>query len=71
MKSLSGVRLLATPWTAAYQAPPSMELPRQDYWSGVPFPTPGDLPDLRIELVSLASPALAGRFLTTVPPTKK
>ena len=40
MKSLSRVRLLATPWTAAYQAPPSMEFSRQEYWSGVPLPSP-------------------------------
>ena len=40
VKSLSHVRLLATPWTAAYQAPPSMELSRQEYWSGVPLPSP-------------------------------
>ena len=42
VKSLSRVRLLATPWTAAYQAPPSMGFPRQEYWSGVPFPSPGE-----------------------------
>ena len=42
VKSLSCVRLLATPWTVAYQAPPSMES-RQEYWSGLPFPSPGDL----------------------------
>ena len=47
MKSLSRVRLLATPWTAAYQAPPSMEFSRQEYWSGLPFPSPGDLLELR------------------------
>ena len=40
MKSLSRVRLLATPWTAAYQAPPSMGFSRQEYWSGVPLPSP-------------------------------
>ena len=40
VKSLSHVRLLATPWTAAYQAPPSMGLSRQEYWSGVPLPSP-------------------------------
>ena len=40
VKSLSGVRLLATPWTAAYQAPPSMGFSRQEYWSGVPLPSP-------------------------------
>ena len=39
-KSLSRVRLFATPWTAAYQAPPSMGLSRQEYWSGVPLPSP-------------------------------
>ena len=41
VKSLSQVRLLATPWTAAYQAPPSMGFSRQEYWSGVPLPSPG------------------------------
>ena len=41
VKSLSCVRLLATPWTAAYQAPPSMGFSRQEYWSGVPLPSPG------------------------------
>ena len=40
VKSLSSARLLATPWTAAYQAPPSMRFPRQEYWSGVPLPSP-------------------------------
>ena len=49
VKSLSRVRLFATPWTAAYQAPPSMGFSRQEYWSGVPFPSPGDLPDPGIE----------------------
>ena len=45
VKSLSRVRLFATPWTVAYQAPPSIEFSRQEYWSGLPFPSPGDLPD--------------------------
>ena len=45
MKSLSHVWLFETPWTVAHQAPPSMELSRQEYWSGLPFPSPGDLPD--------------------------
>ena len=45
MKSLSHVRLFATPWTVAYQAPPSVGFSRQEYWSGLPFPSPGDLPD--------------------------
>ena len=45
MKLLSRVRPFATPWTVAYQAPQSMEFSRQEYWSGLPFPSPGDLPD--------------------------
>ena len=62
------VRLFATPWMIACQAPPLfMEFPRQEYWNGLPFPTPVDLPDLGIEP---ASPALASRFFTTVPPGK-
>ena len=52
VKSLSRVRLLATPRTVAYQAPPSMEISRQEYWSGLPFPSPGDLPDPVIKPVS-------------------
>ena len=67
---LSHVQLFATPWTVACQAPPSMEFSRQEYWSGLPFLTPGDLPDPGIELVSPASPALAGRLLSTEPPLK-
>ena len=65
VKSLSRVRLLATPWTAAHQAPPSMGFTRQEYWSGLPFPFPGNLPDSGIEPMFLASPALAGGFFTT------
>ena len=45
MKSLSRVQLFATPWTVAYQAPQSMDFSRQEYWSGLPFPSPRDLPD--------------------------
>ena len=45
MKSLSRVQLFAIPWTVAYQAPPFMEFSRQEYWSGLPFSSPGDLPD--------------------------
>ena len=55
----------ATPLTVAHQAPLYMEFPRQEYWSGLPFPTPGDLPNPGIKLVLLASPALAGGFFTT------
>ena len=49
VKSLSHVRLFATQWTVAYQAPLSMRFSRQEYWSGVPFPSPGDLPNPGIE----------------------
>ena len=59
------VRLFAPLWTAAHQAPLSMEFSRQEYWSGLPFPSPiGDLPNLGIEPSSLTSPALAGGFFT-------
>ena len=47
VKSLSHVQLLVTPWTVAYQAPPSVGFSRQEYWSGLPFPSPGDLPNPR------------------------
>ena len=49
VKLLSRVRLFATPWAVAYQVPPSMGFSRQEYWSGVPLPSPGDLPDPVIE----------------------
>ena len=65
MKLLSRVRLPATPWTVAHQAPLSMGFSRQEYWSGLPRPPPWDLPDPGIEPLSLASPALAGMFLIT------
>ena len=55
VKSLSHVRLSATPWMVTYQAPQSMGFSRQEYWSGLPFPSAGDLPDPRIELTSPAS----------------
>ena len=67
VKSLSHARLLATPWTATYQAPPSMGFSRQECWSRLPFPFPEDLPGSGIEPASLMSPALAGRFFTTEP----
>ena len=54
VKSLSCVRLFATPWTVTYQAPQSMGFSRQEYWSGLPFPSPGDLPNPGIEPGSLA-----------------
>ena len=59
------VWLFVTPWPVACQAPQSMGFSRQEYQSGLPFPSPGDLPDPRIEPTSLASPALAGGFSTT------
>ena len=63
--SLSRVQLFVTPWTVAYQAPPSMGFSRQQYWSGLPFPSPGDLPDPGIEP---GSPALQADALTYEPP---
>ena len=67
VKLLGRVQLLATPWTAAFQAPPSIGFARQEYWSGLPFPSPGDLPDPGIEPMSSA---LAGVFFTTEPTGK-
>ena len=63
---LSRVGLLVTPWTVAHQAPLSMRFSRQEYWSGFPFPSPENLPDPGIKLKSPASPALVGRFFTTM-----
>ena len=64
MKSLSRVHLFATPWTVAYQAPLSMGFSRQEYWSRLPFPSPGDLPDPGIEP---RSPALQADALPSEP----
>ena len=61
---LSHVCLFVTLWTIARQAPLSTEFSRQEYWSGLPFPTPEDLPKPGIKPVSLASPAWAGKFFT-------
>ena len=66
----SHIRLSATPWTVACQAPLSMGLSRQEYGSELPCPPPGDLPDAGTESTSLRSPALVGRFFTTRPPGK-
>ena len=66
-QSLSHVQLFATPETVACQAPLSMEYCRKEYFSGLPFPTPRDLPGPGIEPVSLA---LAGEFSTTMPPER-
>ena len=67
---LSHVQLFATPQTVSRQAPLSMEFPRQEYWNGLPFPIPVDLPDQGTEPATLASPVLGGRFFTTLPPGK-
>ena len=67
---LSHVHLSVTPWTIARQALLSMGFSRQEYWSGLPFPTPRDLPAPAIKPGSLVPPALAGRFFTTEPPRK-
>ena len=65
VNSLSCVRLIVTPWTVAHHAPLSMEFSRQEYWSGLPFPSPGDLTDPGIEP---RSPALQVDTLTSEPP---
>ena len=65
VKSLSRVQLFTTLWTVAYQAPPSMGFSRQEYWSGLPFPSPGDLPNPGIES---RSPPLEAEALTSEPP---
>ena len=57
--------IFITLWTVAHQAPLSMGFSRQEYWSGLPCPPPGDLPNPGIEPMSLTSPALAGRFFTS------
>ena len=67
VKSLSRVQLFAAPWTVAYQAPPSMDFSRQEYWTGLPFPSPGDLPDPGIEP---RSSAFQADNLTSEPPGK-
>ena len=67
VKSLSHVRLFATLWTVAHQAPPSMGLSRQEYWSGLPFPSPADFPDPGIEP---RSPVFQADALTSRPPEK-
>ena len=67
VESLSRVRLFVTPWTAASQAPPSMGFARQEYWSGLPFPSPGDLPNSGIEP---GSSALQADALPSEPPGK-
>ena len=67
VRSVSRVRLFVTPWTVAHQAPPSMGFSRQEYWSELPFPSPGDLPDPVIEP---RCPSLQTDALTSEPPGK-
>ena len=67
VKSLSCVRLFATPWTGAHQAPPSMGFSRQEYWSGLPFPSPRDLPNPEIVPTS---PTVQADALTSELPGK-
>ena len=64
LSRFSRVRFFVTPWTVAHQALLSMGFSRQDYWSGLPCPPPGDLPDPGIELASLVAPTLTGKFFT-------
>ena len=64
---LSYVRLFETPWTTAYEVPLSMGFSRHEYWIGLPFPSPGDLPNPGIKPTS---PALSGGFFITEPPGK-
>ena len=65
LSQLNRVWLFATPWTVAHQAPLSIGFPRQEYWSGLPCPLPGDLPNLGNESKSLVSPAFKSGFFTT------
>ena len=65
LSRFSGFQFFAALWTVALQAPLSMGFSRQEYWSGLPFPPPGDLLDPGIKPVSLMSPALADRYFTT------
>ena len=65
VQSPSRVELFSTPWTVAYQASLSMRFPRLESWSGLPLPSPGDLPNPGIKPASLAPPALAGGFFST------
>ena len=67
VESLSRVRLFATPWTVACQAPPSIKFSRQECWSGLPLPSPGDLLDPGIEP---RSPVLQADILSSEPPGK-
>ena len=66
-ESVSGIQLFGAPWTVAHEAPLSLELSRQEYWSGLPHPSPGDIPDPGIKS---RSPALQADSLPSEPPRK-
>ena len=68
MQLLSRVQLFTAPWTLTYQPRLSLKFSRLEYWSSLPFPVPGDLPDPRVKPQTLKSPALASRFFTTASP---
>ena len=70
MCMLIRVQLFVTPWTVAHQALLSVQFFRQEYWSQLPCPSPGDLPNPGIKPMSPVSPELAAGFLTTMPPGK-
>ena len=70
LSHFSHVQLFATPWTVAHPAPLFMRFSKQEYWSGLSCPPSGDLPNPGIKSASLVSPALSGRFFTTLPPGK-
>ena len=67
---LSRVQVFVTPRTVAHEAPLSMGFSRQEHWSRLPYPPPGDFPDTRVELTALTPPALAGEFFTAESPVK-
>jgi len=71
LSCFSRVQLFAILWSIVCQAPLSMGFSRQEYWSGLPFPSSGDLPDPGMEPVFLTSPALAGRFFLPLAPPGK
>ena len=68
LSCFSGVQLFATSWTVALQAPLSIGFSRQEYWSGLPYPPPRDLPDSGMESMSPLAPALADKFFTAASP---
>ena len=70
LSHVSRVHVFVTPWTVTHQAPLSMGFSKQEYWSGLPFPSPGNLPDSGVKPTSLRSPALASGSSPLAPPGK-